>query len=351
MRRRIVLIGLACLVTCAISSRPAAATDCSGILSTCINDDTLWPHAGASGFESIGSTRTLAAQQLGFGLVTTYLSRPIVLQLRSPGGGSDQYAVNDEVNGTFVWAYGVTSRLELDLALPVTFGQGGAGLAPVTGSGGLRDTAVRDIRFGFAYALLPLAAPSSGNDGLPPDGFSASARFEVSAPTGDPDQFAGEHGAVFVPSVSGDFRSGHFFAGAELGARIRPVAELLGARVGSQIVTALGAGVDLLPRELLSLRIEAWALPTLVGQETVIRQADAYAIQSNSTVLAPAEWQASARTAPLPGGDVSIELGGGGPLPLSGETPVTTPRFRFVLGVRWAPTGRPKAPSGAPVER
>jgi hypothetical protein len=47
---------------------------------------------------------------------------------------------------------------------------------------------------------------------------------------------------------------------------------------------------------------------------------------------------ASVRTAPLAGGDLAIQLGGGGALPL-GDVPVTVPRFRFVLSVVFAPLG------------
>ena len=78
--------------------------------------------------------------------------------MAQPGpGGSDQNAIDDQVNGTFLWAYGVTNRLELDLAVPLTFIQSGAGLSPLTGGNALKDTAVRDMRFGFTYAILPHA--------------------------------------------------------------------------------------------------------------------------------------------------------------------------------------------------
>src|SRR5579883_1609391 len=150
MRGRAALASLAAGLCTALAAAPAGATDCSGIVSPCINDDVLWPHAGPSTFVAIGSTETVAQGQIGFGLLTSYLSRPIVLHSPSPGaGGSDQFVVDDQVNGTFLWAYGVSDRLELDLAVPLTFGQSGTGLAPITGGNGLKDTAVRDMRFGF----------------------------------------------------------------------------------------------------------------------------------------------------------------------------------------------------------
>jgi hypothetical protein len=57
-------------------------------------------------------------------------------------------------------------------------------------------------------------------------------------------------------------------------------------------------------------------------------------------MIAPAEWQLGIRTAPLAGGDLAIALGGGGWLPLSSDAPITTPRFRFTLGIVLAPLAR-----------
>lgn len=350
MRRRVALLvpaasGLACLTALTLAA-PAHATDCSGIESTCINSDILWPHAGAARFVSIGSTETVTPGQLGFGLVTSVLSRPIVLHVPTPGpGGSDQYAVDNQVNGTFLWAYGVTDRLELDLAVPLTFIQSGAGLSPITGGNGLEDTAVRDMRFGFTYAILPHSRVSPDKR---PEAWGLAARLEVSAPTGDDDQLAGEGTGVYVPSVTADWRHERVFVAAEVGARIRPTNELEGARIGTELVTALGVGYDILPRELLTGVLEAWALPDLAEQHTISIVGPATISTPNGSTIVPAEWQLSARTAPLPGGDFSIQLGGGGELPLTNGA-ATMPRFRFTLGLRWAPTGRPRsAPAPQP---
>jgi hypothetical protein len=351
MRLRTALVALACGVVPLVAPRPAGATDCSGVLSPCINDDTLWPHAGPARFVAVGSTETVGRDRLGFGLVSTYLSRPVVLHVATPGGnGSDQNAVDNLANGTFLWAYGATDRLELDLALPLTYGQSGTGLAPITGGYGLNDTAARDLRFGFTYVLLARPRRARAGGGEAPDGVGLAGRFEVSAPSGDRSQFAGEGWAVFVPSIAAEYRLGRVFAGAEVGARIRPTAELLGARVGTQILTALGAGVDVLPRSLLSATLEAWALPTLDEQADVAvggSTSGLYTTTPNGKHIVPAEWQLAARTAPLRGGDLSIQLGGGGALPLGDEAPVTRPRFRFTLGVRWAPSGPLGGPASA----
>jgi OmpA-OmpF porin, OOP family len=331
MRLRIALVALPCLCAAAFVPARASATDCSGIASPCIDDDVFWPHAGYARFQAVGSVDTIAAGQVGFGLVTTYLSRPIVLKLASPGGTSVSYAVSNQANGTFLWSYGVAERMELDLALPLTFAQSGVGLAPVGGTG-LSSTATRDIRFGFTYALIP------GRESTRTNGGGLAARFEVSAPTGDRSDFAAEPSGVFAPSLAGEFRIGQLFAGAELGARLRPVTELLGARVGTQLVTSVGVGVDLLPLDRLTAEVEAWALPGLVAQDKVaVAPGGGFVNQPGGAALVPSEWQLSVRTAAIARGAVSVQLGGGGALPLSGDVPITTPRFRFTLGVRWAP--------------
>ena len=319
---------------------PARANDCSSpLLSTCINDDTFWPHAGASQMLTVGGVETIAKGQVGFGLVTSYLSRPITLHLPSPGPrGSDQHVIDDQVNGTFLWGYGVTDRLELDFALPLTFGQGGAGISPISGGASLQDTAARDLRFGLAYALVPRARVDHGTSHPMGDLFGLTARFETSAPTGDRDQFAGERAAVFVPSVAADLRRGRYFGGIEVGARLRPTAELAGSRIGSQATLGIGVGADLLKntRDLLSVTAEARALPTFAEQHTSAQTAQGLISTPNGKHITPAEWSVSVRTSPLVGGDLGIQLGGGGPIPLS-DSAVTTPRFRFTLSLRYAP--------------
>ncbi len=322
-----------------LSGSAQAASCDSALVSACINSDTLWPHAGPSRFLSIGGAETVAEGRVGFGLITSYLSRPIMLHVPSPGpSGSDAAAIDDQVNGTFTFAYGVTRRLELDAMLPLTFAQGGSGASPITGANALRDTATRDARFGFAYAVVPRPGvdPASATGKLP----GVVARFEVSAPVGDKEQFAGEKSAVFAPSIAADYRAGRFFFGAEMGARIRPTAELVGARVGTQAVVGIAAGFDVLPRELLSVMLEARALPVLVEQATSAQTSAGLVSTPNGKMIAPAEWQLGVRTAPLAGGDLAIALGGGGWLPLSSDAPITTPRFRFTLGIVLAPLAR-----------
>ncbi len=102
MRPRIAAFAFVCALAWIAGALPAHASgtaECEGAtrvgrleiagLSPCINDDTLWPHAGPAHFVAVGSTETVASGQLGFALVTSYLSRPIVLKVPSPGSGRE----------------------------------------------------------------------------------------------------------------------------------------------------------------------------------------------------------------------------------------------------------------------
>jgi hypothetical protein len=330
---------VAALVTLGGASRADECNDPSRpALSTCINSDTLWPHAGPQRFAGVGGTETVARGQVGFGLVTSWQNRPIVVRLATPGqGGSDQYTVEHQVNGSFLWSYGLTNELALDLAMPVTFYQRGVGLSPITGGPQLKGTTARDMRFGVTYAL---ARPRVDVETQvrERDAFHAAGRFEVSAPTGDQSQFAGERTAVFVPSAAVAYRFHGLFAGAEIGARIRPAAELVGARVGSQGLSGIGVGYDVLPRERLSVIAEARALFNFAKQATAVQKDSGITTTPNDASSIPAEWSVGVRSAPVLAGDLAFMLAGGGALPSA--TAVTTPRYRFTLGIVFAPLGR-----------
>jgi hypothetical protein len=318
----------------------ASAKDCTQpLLSTCINSDTFWPTPGPTRFVYTGGTETVTSGQVAFGLVSSYQSRPLVLRIASPGSGTDQYAVDNQVNGTFLWAYGMTDRLELDLAIPVTFYQSGAGLSPITGGRALQDTGLRDLRFGVAYSILQRPRVDVATQQKQNDVFGLTARMAFSAPTGDTAQFGGEQAAVFVPALAADYRRGRWFAGLELGARVRKTAELVGARVGTQLSAGVGVGADILDRERLAVMAEARALPSFVEQADATQSAFGLSSKLNGKHITPAEWSIGVRSAPFLAGDVSFLAAGGGPIPI-GDSAITTPRFRFTLGIVYAPLGR-----------
>lgn len=291
----------------------------------------------------VSGTQTVPDGALGVGLVMSYQSRPIVLQTASPGPGSTgtkSYAVDDQVTANFLWQYGITQRLAFDAALPITLGQSGEGLSALTGGGDLKFTAIRDFRFGLALALIPrerVDVDTTRKARGPGHAYSVTLRLGMVAPIGDKPELASERTAVFTPAVAADYRIGPVFVGAELGARIRPTTEVFGARIGTQLSSGVGVGVDILPRELLSASLEMRALYNLPEQADVTRTSAGFVSTPNGRYLFPAEWMLSARTAPLASGDFSITLGGGGGL---ATDTVTVPRFRFVLGLVYAPEGR-----------
>jgi hypothetical protein len=341
------------LLASVLSSTGAAyGKECTNpLVNTCINSDTYWPNAGPTRFATVSGTETVAPSQVAFGMMATYLSRPVLLRIASPGpGGSDQYVVDNQVNGNFLFAYGVTERLQLDFALPVTFIQTGAGTSPLTGGRDLRDTAVRDLRFGFAYALVPrdrvefAAHPEKTGAG---HNWAVLSRLTFSAPTGDSADFAGERSAVIAPSVAGDYRYDIFYAGLDLGARLRPVTEFAGARVGSQLTAGLGVGADVISKDRLSIAAEARTYLTFAEQHDTSQSAFGISSTPNGKTITPAEWMLTVRSAPILAGDIAFFAGGGGPIPI-GDAAITVPRFRFLLGATYAPTARDTDGDGIP---
>jgi hypothetical protein len=311
-------------------------------LSTCIDADTLWPHPGPGYFGFIGSTDTTTAGHAGFGVVTTYAARPIVLMVPSAEpDGTEVAAVDNLWDATFLFSLGLTDRLEVGAALPMTLGRAGTGVSVLTSQmpSLLSRTTMRDIRLGAAFNLAPRLHDFPGND------FGAAARFELALPTGDETSFAGDRSLVGIPSFAADFRRSAFMAAGELGARLRQTSELAGSRVGSQIVIALGVGVQLRDADKLSLHLEAMALPTMIGQRELDLDVDTgkRLASGSRPPLLPAEWQASIRSAELMEGDLSASLGFGSSIAFTGDSAVTAPSWRFIFSIRYAPLGRAKS--------
>jgi hypothetical protein len=78
-------------------------------------------------------------------------------------------------------------------------------------------------------------------------------------------------------------------------------------------------------------------------------QQSAFGITSrpNGDHIIPSEWTLGVRSAPLLDGDLSFFAGGGGPIPI-GPAAITVPRFRFMLGVTYAPIARDTDRDGVP---
>ena len=340
----------------ALALSPRAEADCVAVTGACINSDTLWPHAGPGEFLTVGGTETVQASRIAFGLVATYLSRPIVLDLPAPDPTkpSPRNAIDNEINATFLFAYGVTDRLELDLALPVTIFQDGDGTSPLTGGAQIPTTATRDLRFGATYTFLK--RPKKHPWRHDASGFGLAARFEITAPTGDENAFAGESNAVYVPSLTLDYRR-HRFSSRRSSARAFVRRRISRARASERKQLSVAASaVDLLEHhDWLSVTAEARILPGFTEQGTLSQTVSGLQSVSNGTFIAPAEWMVTARTSPLEGGDLSIQLGVGGAIPTSIDpttnafgAPATVPRFRVALGLTFAPRGRDTDGDGIP---
>lgn len=334
------LVVIAALAFALSSSPRAARAACDPGLSTCIDADTFWPHAGPAYFNIVGGAATTPLGVLGFGWSTTYLARPIVLLLpSSQTGGTEVAAVDHLWNATFLFSYGVAERIEATAAIPTTLYRTGTGISTLTqqGSAEIARAAMRDLRVGTAFALLPPPPPSAR-------GFSLATRLEFALPTGDESSFSGDRTVIGLPSIAGEFRQSGLVLGSEIGARFRTASDLAGTRVGSQLVFSLGMGGELLGGSKLGVLLEAVALPTLVAQhELAPASANGRLVAGDRRPLMPTEWLASVRTGELLSGDMSLSAGAGGSLGLTGESGVTSPSFRVTLALRYTPRGRAKA--------
>ena len=321
------------------SSARASDCDASSGLSTCIDADNLWLRPGGGARFAVGPVTTLPEGRASFGLAMSYLSRPVSLRLGSPDpAGTVVHAVDNALDASFLWAFGLTDAIELDAVTPVTLFQDGAGVGDIVGtSRELPRSAMRDVRLGLAAALLP--RPRVGSE----DGLAIASRFDISLPSGAADGFARSRTVTGAPSFVLDYRHGRLDVAVELGARLRGRTQLAGAAVGSQALTGLAVSYDVLVDRRLTLGAEAFALPTVAKQEPAVRLAGT---TDTGPPLVPAEWMLTASSAPFLAGDLGFALAGGGALPFTSESAVTTPRVRASLAVRYAPTGRDRDGDG-----
>ena len=301
-------------------------------LSPCIDSDNLWPHAGGGPYFAIGDTTTTPRGSLAFGIVGSYFTQPLGVRVASPDpAGSSVFLVDQAFDATLLFALGMTDRLELTLAAPATLYQSGAGLSYAVPSAAPQPrSAVRDMRFGFAAALLE--RPRTG----PLRGPALTGRLEFDVPTGSDDAFAHGPTAVLAPSLAFSYRVGRVDVSAEAFARLRGTATFANAVVGPQVGGALGTSVDILPERWLSVGAEAFALGTTAKQLP-----DPLAAAGSAPApLVPAEWIAHVSTAHFYGGDLVLALGGGTTIPQGSTAALTSPRYRLDFSIRYAPTGR-----------
>lgn len=310
----------------------ARAGDCSprSGLSPCIDADNLWPHPGGGPFFAVGAASTTPARQISFGLVLSWLAKPVGVTVASADPeGSTVFAVDKLLDATMLFAYGVHDRLELSIAVPAAVYQGGAGLSGVVASAEPpASSGLRDLRFGLAAAML---ARGRGDASRGP---ALTGRLDFGVPVATRGALAGASSATLAPSVVFDYKTRRVTLAVEAFARLRREAKLANAVWGSQVGGAVGGAVDVLWDRWLTVGAEAFVLPVLARQEPSPREPDA-----GAPPLAPAEWIASLSTARLFCGDLVLSVGGGGSIPLGAPAALTSPRYRVNFGLRYAPAG------------
>jgi len=333
---------LANLALVLLAAGPARAADCTPATrtSTCFDADTLWTPAAPSRFHGIPSSSALSRGRYSLGVDVSYLSRPVTLKALSPDpSGRTVAVVDDVVDAALAAAYSPVAHLEVGFVLPAALYRTGTGLSGVTSRVGpaLTTAALRDVRIGAGYDLV---APRTTGDS---PRFTAMSRLELALPTGDEGSFAGDRGPVLAPSVVFGLELGRGRLAAEEGARLRSPSDFGDARLGSQFVSSLGGSVEIVPR-LVGASLEAWILPNFLS--TGRQLPDGTVVTSGA--LVPAEWLGSVWTHVS---EVLVSMGGGTAIPLSNETRVgpdgvestdhfagvTTPRFRLVFTLRYAP--------------
>jgi hypothetical protein len=331
----------ACIAALSLMVSRGAAAECEPETrqSTCFDADALFIPAAPSHFASISPSAAPAAGAFAVGADAMYLRRPVVLTTRSPDpSGREVPVVNTVTDVALAAAYAPIARLELSLVVSFAPQRTGTGLGGVTSqSGPGLGAAFRDIRVGAGYGIVDTRV---GDGGVR---FTVMPRLDITLPTGDETSFAGERRVLLAPRLVAGLAHGRFFTESEIGVRLREPVQLGGARLGTEIVTALGVGLSALPKGLLDVALEAWLRFTPVSQE---RPGAGGGVVDGT--LAPSEWMLSLRTRD---GTMTVRLGAGTAIPLSTETRrtadgkestefvggLTAPEFRALFSVRFAP--------------
>ena len=297
----------------------------SGIApTTCLPADNLWPSAGGE-FTWLAPATTTAARNVIFGVTTSWVYRPIALTVGSTAPeGATVYPVEHAIGAHLLATIGLSSRLNFDVAAPMTLYQSGAGVGFLTGSDAvLPRSASGDLRFGPSVSLIRGRA------------FNLAARVQVVAPTGSTDAFATFGSVTVAPGISAAYRYRAVQLGADIGARLRKSVEFADAVIGHQMTLGVGATIDLVPNALLTMGLEVFGLFGLEQQYTL--GADATGRDDTGGPLIPAEWLATFSTARALEGKLRMRVGMGGALPTGTGSDVTAPALRTVASVSFTP--------------
>ena len=325
----------------ALPLRAAQASECANGagFSPCFDANTLWLPAGRASFLSMPDTQTIGPGQIGFGMASELLHRPLRLHVASPDrDGRDVQVLDTAIDISYFLAFGVLRNLEASVLASTRVHQSGAGVGGIDSQSAppLERNAVRDPRVGIAYSL---------DDALAVQGFGLRLGLDATLPLGERNAFANERSFVVMPNATFGFAYRALRLHGELGVRLRQSLDFAGSYLGNQGFFAFGVALDLLPPDWLSVSAEVFGLPALsnaLGRAASPLLSDAR--------LFPAEWLASVHSSFGRPGPWRLSLGAGSGIPLSSETRenatgshtahfmgMNTPDFRALLVVRFAP--------------
>ena len=325
----------------ALPVRTAQASECAdgAEFSACFDANPLWLAAGRASFLSMPDTRTIEPGQVGFGMASEFLHRPLRLRVASPDrDGRDVHVLESAVDISYFVAFGLLRHLETSVLASTRVYQSGAGVGGIDSQSAppLERNAVRDPRVGIAYSL---------DDSLAVPGFGFRLGLDATLPLGERNAFASERSFVVMPNATFGFQYRALRLHAELGARLRQSLDFAGSYLGNQGFLAFGVGLELLPANLLSLTAEVFGLPPLSDN----RGSAASPLVSQARLF-PAEWLVGLHSSFDSKRSWRLSLAAGSGIPLSSETRdsgtgprsahfmgMTTPDFRALLVVRFAP--------------
>ncbi len=311
------------LAALAFLAAPKAFARCEGDPS-CTKLDTLLAAPGASPFASVGTSDVLSAWDAGFGFQASFVRNPIaVLVPTTSATGERLELVDRQMTASWLFAMGLGAGLEAGVAVDSVVDAAGPGLAGANAGPALRETGLGDVRTQLRWAALE--RPRTPSEGTVGQGFGFALTGGLTLPTGMASAFASERRVMGQLTATADYVNGPLRAAVDLGTRLRKRASVFDAKWGSQILVAGAVSYDVLtgdtgrgaPR-LLSLGLEAWALPSLADDRSTL------------DVLA------TASSAPAWAGELSLVAGAGRSFVLAGPD-LAAPDLRMTFAVRYAP--------------
>lgn len=314
--------------------------------STCLTSDSLWVMPGALHFASLPGTALPPRGSYNLGLVGTYQSRPIVLDVATPGRMTTTVpAVDHQVGATFVATFTIAERVAAYGAFPVTIFQDGGGGSHLTGQAAPGASGLRDPRLGAALELIHRTEPNTsfeaGRSEAARSSFGLTMLGDVQVPTGSAPAFGGERGFVFAPTIAADFQPmSRLLLAASIGARVRPAPQsFFAARQTTQGIVGLGAHVSL--SRWLGLGLEARLLGGMSAQSDPTQSASGYGVVGEPQPAFGGDWLASVRGAFLDG-RLAVLGSAGTTLPFTELVGIG--RYRALLGVSFTPAAQSVAP-------